>query len=205
MTDPKFTLGKVEVEVDVDSPVIVSTDAVWFMDGWAGNAFEFRNALLRKARTLADFFGMEASVPATDEALVDFIGKVLDRAENAALADETTLGEGLRDVNRRFDMAGWPADPVELIAHLRTEIIEIEHAIADAKGRPDLRAAVLDEIGDALVLLLRLGLCFGARTAMEPLALSLCKITRRLGYFESLVSTMDRVTAWHHAKEMAAR
>lgn len=152
-------------------------------------------------RPLAEYFDVGEPKGDGVGAFATFVGAVMQRAEDAAMRDETTLSDGIDVVHERFAQGGWPSNPVEIMGHLRAELIEIQVAMRDADKRPDLRIHVVEEIGDAMLLLARLALHYGATSAVQPLALTLRKTNRRLGHWEELVPMMGLVDAWRVAKE----
>jgi NTP pyrophosphatase (non-canonical NTP hydrolase) len=120
--------------------------------------------------------------------------------------EQADLGQAVADVDRRLRVS-WPSSYTAsgLLSHLRGELREIEQAVLDADGRPSMNGEVVEECGDAMLLLGRLAMMYGAKSALEPLALAVRKTCRRLEHFEQLVRSSPPAEAWRVAKILARR
>jgi len=168
-----------------------------------------RRRVAAKLRALAGYFAVEPELD-TDDGLVEYVRLIAEQAEQAVLQDEQTLAAMLASVDRRFD-AAWPsADKVaSMLRRVRGELKEIDQALELAVGRPDQLPYVLEEIGDAMLALSRLGLAVGAETPLSPLSASVAKTIARLTHFEQMLASdsegrMNKVDLWRMAKGIVA-
>jgi hypothetical protein len=162
-----------------------------------------RRRVLRALGPIASYLGiLQPDSASTDNAaLAKHVDAVAAKAEDALIDEEHSLADAIADIDRRFQ-ATWPTSPAELLAHVRRELVEVERAMADADRRSTLRREVVVECGDAMLLLGRIALHYGAESGVEPLAIAVRKVLRRLGAFEGLVGTMAPADAWRSAKVM---
>jgi NTP pyrophosphatase (non-canonical NTP hydrolase) len=165
-----------------------------------------RRRVTGKLRHLAELFEV-ADEPDTEDGLVEYVRVIATLAETAALNDERSLSKALASINTRIDTL-WPIEDKakSLLRRVRSELLELEDAIGDAKLRPELRSRVVEEIGDAMLGLARLALVFGAETALEPVGVAVTKTQARLTEFEKLVRyepTGTRQELWRMAKGIA--
>ncbi len=114
------------------------------------------------------------------------------------------LATSVGQIDQRLQVS-WPTSysASAILAHLRREMREIDDAVSEAVDRPHMRKHVVEECGDAMLLLARLALMHGATSALEPLVLAVRKTERRLGHFEKLVRSMTPADAWRAAKVRA--
>lgn len=120
------------------------------------------------------------------------------------MTSDSDLSVQVADIDRRFQPT-WPSSVSSMISHLRQELHEIEQAIDEADGRPHMNKHVVEECGDAMLLLGRLAIMHGAASALEPLIIAIRKTSRRLDHYERLVKSMTVADAWRAAKECASR
>ena len=166
----------------------------------------------RVAKSLRDLGGLLGAPLATSSAeeLLQGLDTLAAAAVDRLLDDDRVLSEVTMSVVDRF-RASWPShDEVgAMLDQAESEIREVREAVEVARERPDMRDDALMEIGDAMLALARLGLALGAKTPLEPLAMSLCKTTKRLRFFESLIASGGGILnskrdLWRMAKGLAA-
>lgn len=173
------------------------------------DALALRRRAARALSSIAGYLGVTVPDPDADQAnasIADWLDMLASVIEDALLSADPTLSETIATIDRRWQV-GWPesCDPKSLLAHARRELAEIEQAMADADLRDSLRGEVVIECGDAMLLLARIALAYGATSGLQPLALAVRKTTRRLEHFERLVKSITPADAWRMAKQMAAR
>lgn len=162
-----------------------------------------RRRVLRAAKSVSDYLGVLEPKDGSLTAAADYLDRLMSAVEYVLTLSESATAGAVTDVHARFQET-WPEScaPSYLLSHLRCELREIQQAIADAEGRPDLRKHVVEECGDAMLLLARLALLYGAESGLRPIAITVTKTQRRLAHFETLVPSMGPVAAWRMAKSM---
>jgi len=146
--------------------------------------------IVGKLRPLADLLDLEIDLASeSDDDLVRSIEAIAGRATDAALHDERQLAVAIGTSAARLDTA-WAAFNKEahLPGSINAQMFRVRQAIEDAAKRPDLKPQVVAEIGEAMILLSRLALAFGASSAMEPMQLAAAKFVKRVHRFEVLIS-----------------
>lgn len=168
-----------------------------------------RRRIGRLIQPLAEYFDVELAGDDDEDNTINWLSRVLARAEHAALSDEHSLAHALIRIDSRFD-EHWPSDDkvAALQRKLNEELGELHRAIEDWRLRPELREHVVEEIGDMMLVLGRLALTMGCESAMEPLGVAIKKTLARLRHFEQLASSpnadhFNRRDLWKMAKGMA--
>jgi hypothetical protein len=145
--------------------------------------------IVAKLRPLADLLDLELDLASESDDLVRSIEAIAERAIDVALHDEQQLAASLAIAADRFDKA-WPDfNKVDhLLGSINAQMFRVRQAIEDAAKRPDLKPQVVVEIGEAMILLSRLALAFGASTPMQPMQLGASKFVARVHRFGVLLT-----------------
>lgn len=165
-----------------------------------------RRAVGRVIRPLAEFFEIE---PESDDedGVIAWLGEVISRAEDVVLSDEHTLARILKQIDERFDRH-WPSEDklASMMRRITEEHGEVQRALEDFRHRPELRDALIEEIGDLMLASARMAIALGCVSGLEPLGVAARKTLARLRHFEQLVSSSEnfnRRELWRIAKSMA--